>query len=342
MAQISEFMSDERLYRYVKEAAKTAGYEEAFGITGCDLGQSHWWVAYNRQSTREQAENDRLGEYMLTCAKLTKQSGGTVPLEYVIYDAKSSEDLDRPGMNWLRKELIAGRRIAGIIIPYQGRLSAEPLHQLAFERECAYYGIRVVYGDAPEGNDWASQTQRLFQSQSNALRVKCNRDNALGGNIARVLSGKTPAHRAAYGYIYRTEKIIEARTGRAKVLRAWWEVNELGPDGNPIYRSPAWVAQQIFIWIGDEGRTAYWVAGKLNELGIQPPYRTSWSPKTVIKIVSRVCYTGKAEYNANGRVPNPERPLGDLTLGIKRTLVRPKPDGEKVTFEVPVLITEAQ
>ena len=57
-------------------------------------------------------------------------------------------------------------------------------------------------------------------------------------------------------------------------------------------------------------------------------------------MASHRCYTGKAEYNANGRVPNPDKPLGDLTLGIKRTLVRPKPDSEKVTFEVPALITE--
>jgi len=102
------------------------------------------------------------------------------------------------------------------------------------------------------------------------------------------------------------------------------------------------VVIQIFTWIGDEGRTAYWVATKLNELGIRPPYGTSWAPKTVIKIAGHRCYTGKAEYNANGRVPNPEKPLGDLTLGIKRTLVRPKLDNEKVTFDVPSLATGEQ
>ena len=100
------------------------------------------------------------------------------------------------------------------------------------------------------------------------------------------------------------------------------------------------IAVQIFVWLADEDRTAYWVASKLNELGIRPPLRTTWSPKTVIKIASRRCYTGKGEYNANGRVPNPDRPLGDLTLGIKRTLVRPKPENEKVSFDVPPLITE--
>lgn len=221
MVQLAQVISRERLDRYISEAAKAAGYEEGFGVNGCDLSLNRWWAAYNRRSTREQAENDRLGEYLLTTARLAKQYGGIVPREYVIYGAQSSEDLNRPGMSWLRKELIAGRRISGIVIPFQGRLSADPLHQLTFERECDYYGVRVVYGDAPGGDDWASQTTRLIQAQANALRVKCNRDNALAGNIARVLAGKAPAHRAAYGYIYRTEKIIEARTGRAKVLRAW-------------------------------------------------------------------------------------------------------------------------
>jgi len=49
-------------------------------------------------------------------------------------------------------------------------------------------------------------------------------------------------------------------------------------------------------------RTAYWVANKLNELGVRLPYRIAWSPKTVTKIAGRRCYTGKAEYNINDRV----------------------------------------
>ncbi len=81
---------------------------------------------------------------------------------------------------------------------------------MTFERECNHYEVQLIYGDAPTGSDWASQTTRLVQAQANALRVKCNRDNALAGNIARVLAGKVPAHRVGYGYNYRTEKIIEA------------------------------------------------------------------------------------------------------------------------------------
>jgi len=335
-----EFMSKERLDRYILEAAKAAAYAQGFGVAGCDLTLRHWWAAYARQSSREQAENDRLAEYLLTCAKLAKQADVIIPREYIIYDVHTSEDLDRPGMSWLRTELVPRRRISGIIIPTLGRLSMDDYHRQAFEKECQYYGIRFIYGDAPSGTDIGSMFARSGISLGNYLRVKTNRESALAGNISRILAGKVPSQRAAYGYIYRADKIFEAGTGKAKVLSAWWVADELGPDGEPVWGSPAWVVVQIFIWVGDEDRTAYWVAAKLNELSIRAPYRTSWAPTTIIDIVHRRCYTGEAEYNANSRVPNPDKPLGDLTLGVKRTLLRPKPDNEKVIFKVPVLTTK--
>ncbi len=169
MVQAAQVMSKERLDRYICEAAKAAGYEEGFGIKGCDLSLRNWWSVYTRQSTREHAENDRLADYLLSSAKLAKQRSALIPWEYVIYDAKSSEDLNRPGITRLRKELVAGRDITGVIIPFQGRLSADPLHQLTFERECSYYGVQIIYGDAPGGQDWGSQTTRLITPLANAL-----------------------------------------------------------------------------------------------------------------------------------------------------------------------------
>jgi len=74
MTQV-EIIKAERLDNYIKEAAHIANYEDGFGITGCDLSKHHWWAAYTRQSTREQSENDRLGEYLLSLAKLAKQLG---------------------------------------------------------------------------------------------------------------------------------------------------------------------------------------------------------------------------------------------------------------------------
>ena len=111
-------------------------------------------------------------------------------------------------------------------------------------------------------------------------------------------------------------------------------------DGNFIPNSPAWAVHNIFIWIGEQGRTCFWTAAELNRLKITPPQRETWSPRSVIKIANRKCYTGKAEYNVNGLVNNPERPFGDPTMGVKRTLQRPKPEKERVPYNIPPLTTE--
>ena len=78
-----EIIGQERFNKYVDEAARAADYENGFGVIGCNLSENHWWAAYTRQSTREQAENDRLGEYLLTCARLAKQYGVIIPREYI-------------------------------------------------------------------------------------------------------------------------------------------------------------------------------------------------------------------------------------------------------------------
>ena len=127
----------------------------------------------------------------------------------------------------LRGELIPRRRITGVLIPTLGRLSMDDYDRQAFEKECQYYGVQFIYGDAPSGTDIGSMFARSGISLGNYLRVKTNRESALAGNIGRVLAGKVPSYRAPYGYIYRAEKIIEARTGKARVLRAWWDVDEL-------------------------------------------------------------------------------------------------------------------
>ena len=58
----AEEMPEERLDRYIKQAAKAADYEEGFGVRGYDLSRKDSWATSNRQSTTEQKENDRLVE----------------------------------------------------------------------------------------------------------------------------------------------------------------------------------------------------------------------------------------------------------------------------------------
>ncbi len=192
---------------------------------------------------------------------------------------------------------------------------------------------------------WWSRAARSQLSYANEIRVTDNRGNAIGGNKSRCLAGKVPAGKAPYGYKYCRKSYIDQR-GRLKISEAWWEIDELGPDGELLWGSPAWVVWQIFIWTGgSEERTQYWVKHQLDESRkdypslFRPLYSDIWAPKMVGEIVARECYTGKAYYNKNHRVPNPNNPFPDPTLGIKRTLLRPKPDDERVPFTVPSLTT---
>jgi hypothetical protein len=177
-------------------------FKDCFAVRGCDLSQNHWWTPYVRQSLDEKARNNRLPEYLLSCAKIARELRLIVPREYVLYDHDSSEHLERPQMVYLRKTLIAQRRIGGVIFTHQGRLSAEPLHQMIFETECTHYGVKFHFGDAPTGSDFGSEAARLFLALGNKLRVRTNRDSNRVGNIGRVLKGWVPVAKPTYGYQY--------------------------------------------------------------------------------------------------------------------------------------------
>jgi len=124
-------------------------------------------------------------------------------------------------------------------------------------------------------------------------------------------------------------------------VRAWWEINELDVKGNIVYGGEAWVVIQAYHWIGVENRSAYWVAKELNDLGIKPRYAQAWSPSLIVFMTRHRCYTGKHAYNKAAYVINPERPLGDITGEIKRTIRKPKPEEEHVKFSVPSLVSDS-
>jgi len=337
-AKVTELLTQEELGNYVKAAAEAAGYKEGFGVPGCDLNLTHWWAAYCRQSLDQQSHNNRLPEYLLTLAKMARDQGVIVPREYIFYDHETGEHLDRPQMMFIRHELIGKRKIVGILFADLRCLSREPAPQQVFERGCEILGIKLIFGDAPSGMDVGSQFARSAITFSNKLARLATNRNARAGNIGRVLKGWVPAHKAPYGYTYRRDADITE--GRIQIKKAWWEIDSSDQDSKPVPGSPADYIVKIFEWLGNEGRTLCWVEKKLRELEIKTSAGGEWTANSLRRLVLNHCYTGNHAYNANSRIPNPERPLGDVTGMIKRTLLRPKPAGEAVMCNVPVLVSE--
>ena len=332
-------VNEETLSGYIQQAALSAGYEQGFGIEGCDLSKPTWWAAYCRQSLDQQSLNNRLPEYLLTLARMAKEQGIVVPREYVIYDHETGEHLERVGMSRLRFELAHKRKVLGILFADLRCLSREPAPQQVFERECELLGIRLLFGDAPSGMDVGSQFARSALTFSNKMTRLATHNNARAGNIGRILKGLVPALKAAYGYRYRREADI-GQNGRILVRKAWWEIDSADEAGEILEKSPAWVVQQIYHWIGAESRTSFWVARELNRSGVKAPNGGKWRPSGVCALAHRRCYTGTNYYNSSAMVPNPARPLGDVTGEIKRTINRPKPEADWVKFSVPPLVSE--
>ena len=337
--QTTDLVSKEKLDEYVNEAARAAGYEKGFGLPVCDMSKPVWWAAYCRQSLVEQASNNRLPDYLRTCAIEAKRLSVVVPREYILHDFMTGEHLERPKMTHLRK-LMAEHRLAGVIFPALDRLSREPLHQQIFELEAAHYGVHLQYADAPSGNDPGSQFARTILAHAAKLVKLANRRNNRGGNIGRVVGGNVPAGKTSYGYKYDAQ-YEDLGHGRRKLVKADWVIDKKTPEGELEWGSEAWTVVQIFHWVGQEGRTLYWVAKKLNDLSVKPRYAREWSPALISFIVKNRCYTGQHFYNKATYVPNPKKPLGDITGAVKRTIRQEKPEGERVAFEVPVLVAAA-
>jgi site-specific DNA recombinase len=188
----------------IAHAANIAGYKDGFGAIGCDLSKPIWWAIYCRQSLEDQSNNNRLPDYLRTCALEAKKLAAIVPREYILFDLMSGEHLERPKMIYLRR-LMAERRIAGVIFPALDRLSREPLHQQIFEMEATHYGIQLQYADAPSGNDLGSQFARTILAHAAKLVKIANRKNNRGGNIGRVVNKNVPAGKTSFGYRYKAE-----------------------------------------------------------------------------------------------------------------------------------------
>ena len=328
--------TNEELQAAIDSISSLEEFKESFGVVGCDLSEVGWWAVYARQSLEEQRRNNRLAEYLFTCAREAKRLGAVVPRDYILYDAVSGEHLDRPAMVQLRQQLLPQRKIAGIIFPALDRLSREPIHIGIFEFEAEYVGVRVHYADALNGSDPMSQLVRMNIASAAKFVKLANKRNNLGGNIGRVLKGLVPAGKTPYGYKY-CKKVDPTD---ARVVAAWWEPNELDPEGRPLYGSEAWVVTQSFHWMGMESASPYWVAKKLNELGVRPRYTTAWSPSIIVNIIRRRCYTGNHSFNTGHYVVNPKRPMKDIAGEIRRTIRKPKPEEEHVRFTVPAFVSE--
>ncbi|HEX3034729.1 MAG TPA: recombinase family protein [Thermodesulfobacteriota bacterium] len=150
------------------------------------------------------------------------------------------------------------------------------------------------------------------------------RERTIDGKYRKARSGKFPGGIVPYGYVINKEKLLEI-------------------DENPIpgYNlSPAYIARQIFNWIGNEGISTIETARKLNDLGVPATKSTGhiasvngkWRHDRIRKMIISTAYIGSYTYgNRKSRrdntrekviIPIPAMIDRELWLKAQETLKR--------------------
>jgi|SRR5579859_457003 len=320
-----------------------------FGVRGLNLKTDHWSV-YIRQSLKEQSRNNRVAEYLLSAALEAFKLNVVVPIEYILYDHETGEHMERPVFLMIRQELIAKRRIAGIISPKLDRLSRIPSHIADFERRCEH--VRVIYwfGDVPNGTDPISKSLRQSIAIGAQFVLHANRENARSGSIGRIIKGGVPAGRAAFGYVYcpipesdkRAAWRLDAVQEGALVPFNAFQLSGMHQLTNYFVEgSQAHSAAIIFYLAAVERRSSTYIVNYLIEHGSLATQGV-WRDTTIRYILHNTIYYGVGMYNTKELVENPDHAVNDdITAKPRRTVAQPKPQSEWHAFSVPALVDKA-
>ncbi len=273
-------------------------------------------VIYARVSTDEQGKGYSLQTQVESCRKYCQDNGYAVV--GVFTDEYTGTELDRPGLNELRKLVQAGHADR-VVVHDLDRLARNVYFQLHLEREIGGYGVRIgyvlgQYKDTPEGT-LLKRIKADIAEYENAQRVeRCRR-----GKAGRVKAGYVimPAGRAPFGYDY----ISEPHKGRL-------EVNE----------AQAAVVRQIYRWLVEDGLSSYAIAKRLWEQGVlskgdisqvvwKKGRRGEWSPSTIRRIVSNPVYKGLWHYGKTRR-----------TKAHGKTVQTAVPESEWIAVTVPSIV----
>lgn len=320
-----------------------------FGLEECDLSKNHYWGSYQRQSREEQAQNNRITDYLLTSALLSVKLNVEIPLEYIWFDTDGSDHLQRKVMIEIRQTYIQKRRIAGIIIPKLDRLSRINTHVAEFERRCEHVGVLYHYGDVPSGIGMVDKILRQNIALMAQWTLIAIRENVLAGLRSWVEHGNAPFGRVAIGYnfckVTKGSKIISSHLEVAGLLDGaslplnLLQINSVEELTNYfVAGSPAHIVAVIFFLAAKRG----WSSTAIARFLIENNYKSTqgeWRDGTIRYILRNSLYYGVGCYNKKKRVANPNRPLSnDTTDKVPLTVYRLKPEEERVWYTVPAFV----
>lgn len=286
---------------------------EGESVLGDPDGQSAY--GYARVSSAQQAEEGASGlpRQILHIHKAAKRHRLAIPFDMLFVDDGYSgfEFVDRPAFTKLRHELRTNKRSDHLVVEEIDRLSRNAdWHQGFLLDEFARRKVSVHFYNEP-----GSELERFVRGYMAQETMKKEIERMRLGKVYKAMDGRVTAARAAYGY-----KISDPKDSHYLIVE-----------------EEAQIVRMVYNWLTEDGRTLWYIADKLNEMGVPGRREGKWSAGTLINMVKNEVYKGW--FITNRRT---YEVVGYDEEGKPKRKWRMRPEEEWIRVPVPALVSEKQ
>jgi site-specific DNA recombinase len=270
---------------------------------------------YLRVSSTHQAEEGSSGlpRQLQHIHKTAQRERLSISFDMLFMDDGYSgfEFVDRPAFTRLRHELRSNKRADHLVVEDIDRLSRNAdWHQGYLLSELARRQVEVHFYSKP-----GSELERFVRGYMAQETMKKEIERMRLGKIYKAMDGRVTATRPAYGYSISDPK------------DSHYVINE----------DEAKIVRLIFDWLSEDQKTLWYIADKLNEMGIPGTRGGKWSAGTLFHIVKNEVYKGW--YITNRRT---YEVVGHDDEGKPKRKWRTRPQEEWIRVPVPAIVSEEQ
>lgn len=266
-------------------------------------------IVYARVSTQDQALGFSLASQKELGEKKARELGAT-EIE-IVEDAYTGTDLDRPALNYLRRQVVEGR-VHLVVVYDPDRLSRDLADLLLLCREFEAAGVRLEFVNF----DWQRTPQGILFLQLRGAFAQFEhaliKERTQRGKTKKAAGGKIRCYAKPFGYDWDADNdtlVINPReAGIVKQMFAW-----VTDPVMPL--TPRQITQRLALLYPPGPRGKGWIYSTVLRILKNPVYtgrlirkdeRPEWKPVLVPAIISPDTFARAQEALAKGRRFNPK------------------------------------
>jgi site-specific DNA recombinase len=274
---------------------------------------------YGRVSLEDQADKYGLASQQRALRQYASDKGYNVaPGMEISDDGWSGEDLDRPGVEALRRA-IRGKQIDVVCIYDPDRLSRRLIHQEIVRDEAERAGVRIEYITTPVEKTPEGHMFLQFKGVIAEYEKEKIKERTLRGRREKARQGYIVGGARAFGYRY---------LGKAEGERGRYEIEP----------GEAEIVRRMYRLLVEEQISVREIVARLNREGVRPAKGGEWGRSTVHRVLKNELYLGHHYYNVHQRIYSTKN-VQPMRRSKKTTLRRRLPS-EWISIPVPRIIEQ--